>query len=64
MLGQGYPTLDHSRLATLEEMREVDAIVRRLWYLPRAHGHEFYYGVHDQILVRWQQGPLRFPAAT
>jgi hypothetical protein len=61
MLGQGYPTLDNSRLATLEEMRKVETIVRRLWYMPRAHGHEFYYGVRDQILVRWQRGPLRFP---
>ena len=63
MLGQGYPALDNSRLATLEEMRQADAIVRRLWYLPRAHGHEFYCGIRDQILVRRQRGPLRFPAA-
>jgi len=64
MLGHWYPALDGSRLATLEEMRASAEIVRRLWHCPRAHGHEFYFGVHDQILQRWRDGALRFPAAT
>ncbi len=64
MLGHAYLTLDNTRLATLEEMRANDAIVRRLWYCPRAHGHEFYFGVHDQIIQRWREGPLHFPSET
>jgi len=64
MLGQWYPTLDNARLATLEEMRACKGIVQRLWYCPRAHGHEFYFGVHDQIIQRWREGPLRFPSGT
>lgn len=64
MLGHWYPVPDNTRLATLEEMRHNDAIVRRLWYCPRAHGHEFYFGVHDQTIRRWSDGSLHFPAAT
>ncbi|MFW6107433.1 MAG: hypothetical protein ACOC8A_01955 [bacterium] len=64
MLGHAYLTLGNSRLATLEEMRANAAIVRRLWYCPRAHGHEFYFGIHDQIPQRWREGPLEFPAPT
>jgi len=64
MLGHWYPALDCSRLATLEEMRASEEIVRRLWYCPRAHGHEFYLGVHDQILQPGKDGALRFPEGT
>ena len=31
---------------------------------PRTHGHEFYFGVHDQTLHRWKDGALHFPEAT
>ncbi len=61
MLGHWYPTLDNTRLATLDEMRASAEIVRRVWYCPRAHGHEFYFGIHDQIIQRWREGPLHFP---
>ncbi|HUT37374.1 MAG TPA: hypothetical protein VNE39_28080 [Planctomycetota bacterium] len=64
MLGHWYPTLDNARLATLDEMRASAEIVQRLWYCPRAHGHEFYFGIHDQIIQRWREKPLRFPSAT
>lgn len=64
MLGHWYRTLDNTRLATLEEMRAEAAIVRRVWYCPRAHGHEFYHGVQDQIIQRWREGPLCYPSAT
>jgi hypothetical protein len=64
MLGHWYPTLDNTRLATLDEMRADAEIVRRVWYCPRAHGHEFYFGIHDQTIQRWREGPLTFPSAS
>ncbi|MBM4042818.1 MAG: hypothetical protein FJ290_30385 [Planctomycetes bacterium] len=64
MLAHWYPTLDNTRLATLDELRANDALVRRLWYCPRAHGHEFYFGVRDQIIQPWREGPLTFPSAS
>ena len=64
MMGHAYPTLDNSRLATLAEMRADEKIVGRLWYCPRAHGHEFYFGVDNQIIQRWRDGALRFPDCT
>ncbi|MBM4035829.1 MAG: hypothetical protein FJ291_29160 [Planctomycetes bacterium] len=62
MLGHAYLTLDNTRLATLDEMRANGEIVCRLWYCPRAHGHEFYLGVRNQILQPWREGPLAFPS--
>ena len=64
MMGHAYLTLDNSRLATLAEMRASEGIVGRLWYCPRAHGHEFYFGVDNQIIRRWRDGALRFPDST
>jgi len=62
MLGLWFHTLDNTRLATLEEMRRCRRIVERMWYCPRAHGHEFFFGVHDQIIRRWDAGELSWPA--
>jgi hypothetical protein len=62
MLGHWYPSADGTRLATLDEMRADAAIVGRVWYQPRAHGHEFFFGVRDQIVQRWQDRPLVYPA--
>ena len=57
----GFHTLDNTRLATLEEMRRDPSIVQRVWHSPRAHGHEFFYGVDNQIIRPWQDGQLVWP---
>ncbi|MBE7466075.1 MAG: hypothetical protein HS116_21575 [Planctomycetes bacterium] len=62
MMGHWYPTLDHTRLATLEEMRADARIVSRVWYCPRAHGHEFYFGIDNQVIRPWREGALAWPA--
>ena len=61
MTGLWFHTLDNARLATLEEMRAERQIVERMWYCPRAHGHEFYYGVDTQIIRDWRGGALTYP---
>jgi len=61
MLGLWFHTLDNARLATLEEMRRDPSIVQRMWHSPRAHGHEFFYGVDTQIIRRWEDGQLTWP---
>ncbi len=61
MLGLWYHTLDNTRLATLDEMRQCRQIVERVWYCPRAHGHEFFFGIDDQIIRPWNSGLLRWP---
>ncbi len=61
MHGVWYHTLDRTRLATLEEMREIDQIVRSVWYHPRAHGHEFFYKVYDQIIRPVRQESMEWP---
>ncbi|MBN1810067.1 MAG: hypothetical protein JW909_13450 [Planctomycetes bacterium] len=61
MLGLWFHTLDNSRLATLEEMRGTREIVHRMWYCPRAHGHEFFHGNPDQIIRQWEEGSLAWP---
>ncbi len=64
MIGLWYHTLDNARLARLEEMRADRRIAERMWYCPRAHGHEFFFGTHDQIIRRPQPGELVWPAAS
>ena len=64
MLGLWFHTLDNTRLATLDEMRACREITERVWYAPRAAGHEFFYGVHDQLIRPWRDGPMRWPEAT
>jgi len=61
MLGLWFHALDNARLATLEEMRRDPSIVQRMWHSPRAHGHEFFYGVDTQIIRPWQDGHLVWP---
>jgi hypothetical protein len=61
MLGLWFHTLDNTRLATLEEMRRDPSIAQRVWHSPRAHGHEFFYGVDTQIIRRWENGQLIWP---
>ncbi len=64
MLGLWFHTLDNIRLATLDEMRSCREVTERVWYAPRAAGHEFFYGVHDQLIRPWRDGPMRWPEAT
>jgi hypothetical protein len=64
MLGLWFHTLDNTRLATLDEMRSCKEIVERVWYAPRAAGHEFFYGVNNQLIRPWRDGPMRWPEAT
>jgi len=63
MLGIWFHTLDNTRLATLDQMRCDPSIVQRMWHSPRAHGHEFFYGVDNQIIRRWEDGQLVWPTA-
>lgn len=63
MLGLWFHTLDNTRLATLEEMRENRDIAERVWYAPRAHGHEFFYGVDNQLIRAYKQGNMVWPVA-
>ena len=63
MLGLWFHTLDNIRLATLDEMRSCKEIAERVWYAPRAHGHEFFYGTHNQLIRPWKDGPLQWPQA-
>ncbi len=64
MLGVWFHTLDNTRLATLDEMRGNREIVERVWYAPRAHGHEFFYGVENQLIRPFKSGPLVWPVAS
>ena len=61
MLGLWFHTLDNTRLATLEEMRTNRQIAERVWYAPRTHDHEFFYGHDTQLIRPWSDGPLRWP---
>ena len=61
MLGYWFHAMDNTRLATLTEMRNDPAVVSRGWCFPRAHGHEFFYGVKDQIIQPWKDTPLVWP---
>ena len=61
MIGLWFHTLDNTRLATLDEMRADRRIGERMWYAPRAHGHEFFYQMTDQMIRPWQSGPLHWP---
>jgi len=61
MMGLWFHTLDNTRLATLEEMRADRQVVERMWYCPRAHGHEFFHGVDTQIIQDWRAGSLEYP---
>ena len=61
MMGHWYPVVNNTRLATLEEMREQPAIAGRVWYCPRAHGHEFFHGNAHQIIRPWEDGALVWP---
>jgi putative acetyltransferase len=63
MMGLFYFTLDHTRLATLEEMRTEREIVERIWYAPRAHGHEFFHGNDAQIIRPHGAGSVEWPAS-
>jgi hypothetical protein len=62
MLGLWFHTRDNTRLATLEEMRLEKEIAERVWYAPRAHGHEFFYGTDNQLIRPWKSGPLVWPS--
>ncbi len=61
MLGAWFHSLDNTRLATLEEMRADRKIASRMWYCPRAHGHEFFFGVANQTIRPWKDGALEWP---
>ena len=61
MIGLWYHTLDNTRLATLDEMRADPAIALRMWYAPRAHGHEFFHGNIIQRIQPYRQGALVWP---
>jgi hypothetical protein len=61
MIGLWFHTLDNTRLATLDEMRRDRRIAERMWYAPRAHGHEFFYGNEIQMIRPWKQGSLTWP---
>jgi len=61
MVGLWFHALDNTRLATLEEMRADRRVVDRMWYSPRRHGHEFFFGNCEQIIRRWPPGELEFP---
>lgn len=63
MLGLWFHVLDNTRLATLEEMRSCREIGERVWYAPRASGHEFFYGVDNQLIRPFKSGPLVWPVA-
>ena len=63
MLGLWFHTLDNTRLATLDEMRSCREIGERVWYAPRAHGHEFFFGTDNQLIRPFKSGPLVWPAA-
>ncbi len=62
MIGLWFHALDNTRLATLDEMRADPGIVDRMWYCPRRHGHEFFFGRDDQIIRPWRSGPVEFPS--
>ncbi|MCX7803862.1 MAG: hypothetical protein N3A38_01600 [Planctomycetota bacterium] len=62
MMGMWFHSLDNARLATLEEMRADREVVGRMWYCPRAHGHEFFFGVTNQTIRQWKDGALEWPA--
>lgn len=64
MLGLWFHTLDNTRLATLDEMRSNRDIAERVWYAPRAHGHEFFYGINNQLIRPFKSGPLVWPVAS
>lgn len=61
MIGLWFHALDNARLATLEEMRTDRAVVDRMWFAPRAHGHEFYFGIDDQMIRSPEPGTLIWP---
>ena len=63
MLGLWFHTLDNRQLATLDEMRTQREIAERVWYAPRAHGHEYFFGVNNQLIRPFKSGPLVWPAA-
>lgn len=62
MIGLWYHTLDNTRLATIEEMRSNREISERMWYCPRAHGHEFFYNYEIQTIAPWRERELTWPA--
>lgn len=62
MLGLWFHALDNTRLATLEEMRASREIAERVWYAPRAHGHEFFFGTDNQLIRPFKSGPLQWPS--
>lgn len=64
MLGLWFHTLDNTCLATLKEMRTCREIAERVWYAPRAHGHEFFFGTDNQLIRPFKTGPLEWPVAS
>jgi len=64
MLGLWFHTLDNTRLATLDEMRDNREIAERVWYAPRAQGRAFFYGVDNQLIRPFKSGPLVWPVAS
>lgn len=63
MLGLYYHSLDNTRLATLDEMREDIRIQQRMWLRAFNHGHEFFYKMWNQTKSPWVDGPTVFPPA-
>ena len=61
MLGLWFHSLDNTRLATLEDMRCSDAIARRVWFAPDAHGHSYFFANDTQLIRPWKSGPLVWP---
>ncbi len=62
MHGMFYHTLDNQRLATLDEMREQEQIAKRMWYYPKAHGHEFFYKNYTQVIRPLEERDLEWPS--
>lgn len=61
MLGICYHTLDNSRLATLQEMREDQRIHQRVWLLAYSNGHEFFINTHNQLKKPFKHGVSHYP---
>jgi len=61
MVGYWFHTLDNTRLATLEEMRADARMAGRVWYCPHAHGHEFFFGVHNQMIHPYEDTAYAWP---
>jgi len=61
MIGLYFHKLDNTALASLGDMRTDAVITDRMWYCPRAHGHEFFHGVYDQIIRTPDHGRLVWP---